>query len=313
MNGKINLSVVVPCYNEGTVMNELYRRVKKVCDKLNLNHYEIILVNDGSRDNTWKMIKDLSDQDPNIVGICLSRNFGHQYSLSAGLEFSRGERILILDADLQDPPELLPEMMKLMDEGADVVYGKRIQRKGESFLKRFTASFFYRIFFHITDVDIPRDTGDFRLMSKRVKDILLKMPEHHRFIRGMVSWIGFKQIPLDYIREKRYAGKTKYTWKKMITFALDAVTSFSISPLRVATYISFIFACFAIASIGYVVFSWILLDTFPGWASTVFIISVLGAIQLFVFGIIGEYVGRIYMESKKRPKYVVSEIVSQQK
>lgn len=312
MKNHRDLSVIIPCYNEEAVLDEMYRRITGVCQSLHPLSYEIILVNDGSKDKTLDIIRNLIQQDSHVVGINLSRNFGHQYALTAGLSICRGNRILIIDADLQDPPELLTEMMAEMDKGADVVYGKRTQREGESWFKRVTAAIFYRLLFRITEVPIPRDTGDFRLISKRINEILKSMPEQHRFIRGMVPWAGYKQVGVPYERDKRHGGQTKYTLKKMVTFSLDAITGFSISPLRIATYFSLGFAALAFASMAYVLYSHIFLDTVPGWASTSFIVSALGAAQLFSLGLVGEYVGRIFMESKKRPIFLIEEIITQQ-
>ena len=218
------LSVVVPCYDEAAVIRELHRRVTTVCRSLVGDSYELVLVNDGSRDKTWEILQMLAHCDDLVFAVDLSRNHGHQLALSAGLSLARGDRILVIDADLQDPPELLPHMMQLMDDGADVVYGQRVERDGETWFKKVSARTFYRLLLRMTDVPIPQDTGDFRLMSRRVVDALLAMPEYQRFIRGMVAWIGFRQVPLQYHRDKRFAGETKYSFGKMLTFALDAIT-----------------------------------------------------------------------------------------
>ena len=229
---KKNLSVVVPCYNEEDGIRELHQRVTAACQACVGNAYELVLVNDGSSDASWKLMCELSELDKNVVAVNLSRNHGHQLALSAGLQMCRGERVFIIDADLQDPPELLPKMMERMDDGCDVVFGQRIKSEGETAFKKASAFAFYRLLNRMVDIDIPRDTGDFRLMSRRALDILNSMPEHHRFIRGMVSWIGMRQEALPYERAARFAGETKYPLSKMIRFAIDAITGFSVRPLR---------------------------------------------------------------------------------
>ena len=242
----------------------------------------------------------------------LSRNFGHQLALSAGLALCRGRRVLILDADLQDPPELLPEMLRLMDAGADVVYGRRRKRAGDSASKRLTAALFYRLIGALTDVPIPRDTGDFRLMSRRALDALLAMPERHRFIRGMVSWIGFRQVALDYDRQARFAGTTKYPLRKMLRFALDAITAFSIKPLALASWVGIATGLFALGLLAYSFLSWLGWvggTVEPGWTSLMAAVAILGSVQLLVLGIIGEYLGRMYEQAKGRPLYIIEDVV----
>jgi dolichol-phosphate mannosyltransferase len=304
------LSVVVPCYNEKGAIKELYRRVTKVCRNLVDGNYELILVNDGSSDETWPILQQLADRDDRVVAIDLSRNHGHQLALSAGLSLARGERILVIDADLQDPPELLPQMMQLMDEGADVVYGQRLAREGETWFKRVSARVFYRLLLRLTDVPIPLDTGDFRLMSRRVLDTLLAMPECQRFIRGMVAWIGFRQVPLHYYRDKRFAGETKYPLHKMLTFAVDAITGFSILPLRISLYLASLFIGFAGLLMIYVLSSWLYLGAVPGWTSQFMGMLIFASVQLFSLAVIGEYLGRIYMQAKHRPLFIIREIVT---
>ena len=306
----MKLSIVVPCYNEEEVISELYQRVTNVCKSLK-KKYELILVNDGSADRTWQLIYELANSDPNVVGVTLTRNHGHQLALSAGLGIANGERIFIIDADLQDPPELLPEMMRLMDEGADVVYGKRTKRRGETWLKKSTATLFYRLLSFLTDIDIPVDTGDFRLISRRVLEVLNGMPEHHRFIRGMVSWTGFKHVALNYERDARFAGETKYPLKKMMRFAFDAITSFSIRPLKLASSLGILFAILGVIGLIYALASWIFGGTVPGWTSVIITSMILGSAQLLVLGIFGEYLGRLYIETKRRPLYIIDRIVSQ--
>jgi dolichol-phosphate mannosyltransferase len=303
------LSVVVPCYNEAEGLRELHRRVTLACRAEVESSYELVLVNDGSTDDSWKIIRELAEEDPNVVGVSLSRNHGHQLALTSGLSLCRGERVLILDADLQDPPELLGQMMDLMDKGADVVYGKRIRREEETWFKKFTAAVFYRALDRLVEFPIPVDTGDFRLMSRRAVDVLNAMPEQHRFIRGMVSWIGLTQVPLHYLRQGRYAGSTKYPLGKMVRFAVDAISSFSIVPLRLASYLGVLFGIGGLLTLAYVLYSWLTNQTVQGWTSVISIVLILGSAQLFLLGIFGEYLGRLYLESKRRPLFVIDQIV----
>jgi glycosyltransferase involved in cell wall biosynthesis len=304
------LSVVVPCYNEQAAIRELHRRVTLACRSVVGGDYELILVNDGSSDGTWAIVSMLAQCDDSVVAVDLSRNHGHQLALSAGLSLARGERILVIDADLQDPPELLPEMMRLMDDGADVVYGQRIERDGETWFKKVSARAFYRLLVRLTDVPIPPDTGDFRLIRRQVLDALLAMPEQQRFIRGMVAWIGFRQVAFEYRRDKRFAGQTKYSLYKMVAFAVDAITGFSIAPLRISLYIAFFFIGLATFLIIFVFLAWLYNGTVPGWTSTFLGMLIFGAVQLFCLGLIGEYLGRIYMQTKQRPLFIIREIVS---
>jgi polyisoprenyl-phosphate glycosyltransferase len=305
-----NLSVVVPCYNEEAVIRQLHRRVTQVCHSLVGNSYELIFVNDGSFDETWTILQDLACKDDRIVAVDLSRNHGHQLALSAGLSLARGERILVIDADLQDPPELLPQMMRLMDGGADVVYGKRVERDGETWFKKVSASAFYRLLLRLADVEIPPDTGDFRLMSRPVVQTLLAMPEQQRFIRGMVAWIGFRQVPLEYTRDRRLAGNTKYSLGKMLSFAIDAITGFSIIPLRLSLYIASLFLFVAVLIAIYVIASWLYLRTVQGWTSLFLVMLIFASVQLFCLAIIGEYLGRVFIQTKQRPLFIIREIVS---
>jgi glycosyltransferase involved in cell wall biosynthesis len=305
-----SLSVVIPCYNEEAVIPELYHRVTQACRCLVGDRYELVFVNDGSFDETWAMLQELAHNDDRIVAVDLSRIHGHQLALSAGLSLARGERILVIDADLQDPPELLAEMMRLMDDGADVVYGQRVERDGETWFKRVSASAFYRLLLRMTDVGIPPNTGDFRLMRRPVLEALLAMPEQQRFIRGMVAWIGFRQVPLEYRRDRRFAGETKYPLRKMLTFAIDAITGFSIAPLRISFYVACLFLLFALVTIIYVLISWLYLGPVPGWTSIFLTILILSSVQLFSLAVIGEYLGRVFMQTKRRPLFIVREIVS---
>ncbi len=303
------LSVVAPCYNEAGNVDTLVQRVSAACRDSVGDDYEILLVNDGSKDLTWAKISLLAEQDPHIVAVNLSRNHGHQLALSAGLAVCSGERILIIDADLQDPPELLGKMMALMNEGADVVYGQRTRRRGETWFKRTTASLFYRTLRYLVEIDIPLDTGDFRLVSRRALDILNRMPERYRFIRGMVSWIGLKQVALTYERDARFAGETNYPLRKMMHFAIDAITSFSIMPMRLASYIGLLTSCGSIFALGYILLTWFQGENVQGWTSMMTVVLVIGSAQLLCLGVFGEYLGRLYMESKHRPLYIISDIV----
>ncbi len=302
------LSIVVPCYNEEDNIEPLHRRASDAAAAVVAADYELVLVNDGSTDATWERIARLSDQDPHVVGVNLSRNHGHQLALSAGLSVCSGRRILILDADLQDPPELLPDMNRLMDEGADVVYGMRTERRGETWFKRATAKLFYRLLGHLVDVPIPFDAGDFRLMSRRALDVLNSMPEQHRFVRGMVSWIGFPQRSIAYARQPRHAGATKYPLTKMVRFAIDAITGFSVKPLRLSSYIGGVFALLGLALFVRTLYVWKIGGAIVGWTSLMSGVIILGSAQLFVLGIIGEYLGRLFIEAKGRPLFVIKEL-----
>jgi dolichol-phosphate mannosyltransferase len=304
------LSVVAPCYNEQETLAVLYERVSRACRSVVGEDYEIVLIDDGSADQTRSIIRKLSKTDPHVVGVLLSRNHGHQLALSAGLQVCRGQRILIIDADLQDPPELLGDMIEVMDrEKADVVYGQRRERRGETWFKRFSALLFYRLLNRLMDIKIPVDTGDFRLMSRRTLDELNRMPEQHRFIRGMVSWIGFRQVPLFYERQERFGGETKYPFARMLRFAIDAISGFSIIPLRVATYLGFICAFLGFIFMGYTIYSYLSGIAIQGWTTTMTVVLVLGSGQLMVLGVIGEYLGRLYLQSKNRPLFIIEEIV----
>ncbi len=302
------VSVVVPCRNESPNIEALHARVTTT---LRAHDYtgQLVLVDDGSIDDTWARISRLSAHDASVVAVKLSRNHGHQLALTAGLSVCTGDRVLILDADLQDPPELLPQMMARMDDGFDVVYGQRVARHGETAFKRASAHVFYRLMQRLVDEPIPVDTGDFRLMSRRAVDALNAMPERHRFVRGMVSWIGFAQAALPYERAPRAAGATKYPLRKMMHTGIDAVTSFSIVPLRAASYLGVLAAAMALLVTAYALWSWAMGRTVPGWTSLIIITLLLGGAQLCVLGVIGEYLGRLYVESKRRPLFIIEEIV----
>ncbi len=303
------LSIVVPCYNEEACLAELHGRLTAAARTAVGEDYEIVLVNDGSRDGSWEMMRSLSAADPRLVAINLSRNHGHQLALTAGLDLCSGGRILIIDADLQDPPELLSPMLAEMDrQRADVVYAVRRARAGETAFKRGTAKLFYRLLSRLAEIEIPRDTGDFRLMSRRALDALLSLPEQARFIRGMVAWVGFRQVPIAYDRAERHAGQSKYPLSKMVRFALDAVTGFSTAPLRMASHIGLWLVAASVLLVVYIAFGFFTGSAIQGWTSLMLVVVVLGAVQMFVLGMIGEYLGRLYMESKHRPLYIVAEI-----
>lgn len=301
------ISVVTPCYNEELVIDELHRRATAAVSAL-VHDYEIVLVDDGSTDRTWEMLQKLQGEDTHVKAIKLSRNFGHQLALTCGLDQARGQVVLIMDADLQDPPELLPEMLALWQRGYDVVYGKRQCRGSDPLLKRFFAFWFYRTFSRLAGFDMPRDTGDFRLMDRRAVDALQSLGEKHRFIRGMVSWIGYRQCPVYYDRPERYAGVTKYPFRKSLFLAIDAITSFSYAPLRLASYLGAGVSAFAFLYIGVVVWLKIIGINFPGYTSLMASILLLGGIQLLVLGVMGEYVGRIFEQGQQRPLYLVDKV-----
>ncbi len=303
------LSVVVPCYNEAACLDMLHTRISGAAKAAVGEDYEILFVNDGSRDGSWPIMQRLAAADPHLVAINLSRNHGHQLALTAGLDLCNGAQILIIDADLQDPPELLTEMRAAMiAQAADVVYAVRRKREGESIFKLATAAIFYRVLDRVTDTPIPLDTGDFRLMSRRALDAFLSLPEQARFIRGMVAWVGFKQIPFVYDRAERHAGETKYPLGKMIAFALDAVTGFSTAPLRFASHAGLWLTAVSMLLFVYIAIGFFTGTAVQGWTSTMLVVVALGAVQMFVLGMIGEYLGRLYVESKRRPLYLVADI-----
>lgn len=303
------LSIVVPCYNEAACLEALAERLHRGAAEVAGQDYEIILINDGSRDDSWPRMRALNAADPRLTAIDLSRNHGHQLALTAGLDLSRGAYILIVDADLQDPPELLGPMLEtLRREDADVVYGVRRSRNGETAFKRGTAKLFYRVLSRATETDIPLDTGDFRLMTRRALDVFLAMPEQARFVRGMVAWAGFRQVPIPYDRAERFAGSSKYPLAKMVRFAFDAVTGFSSAPLKFASYAGLLLSAASLLLLVYIGVGWASGSTIEGWTSLMLVVVVLGAIQMFVLGMIGEYLGRVYNEVKRRPLYVVAEI-----
>jgi polyisoprenyl-phosphate glycosyltransferase len=299
-----SLSVVAPCFNEQQVLPEFLRRMRAVCNGLECP-YEIVLVDDGSRDATWPMIVAAAALDPRVLGVRLRRNHGHQLALSAGVAACTGQLILLIDADLQDPPELLPAMIASMRaEAADVVYGRRRHRNGETLFKRATAAAFYRVIGWLSDVEIPWDAGDFRLINRRVADLLTAMPEHHRFLRGMVAWIGGRQVPMLYDRDARHAGNTKFSLGRMLRFASDAITGFSRRPLQVATATGVLAALFSLCFGIYSMIAWLLGETVPGWTSLMAALGFISGLQFFMLGILGEYLGRLYEESRGRPLFL---------
>jgi polyisoprenyl-phosphate glycosyltransferase len=306
----VTLSIVAPCYNEEAGLEEFHGRVSAVCRKVIGDSYEIVLINDGSRDGTWSKIRTLAHSDPRVLGVNLARNHGHQLALSAGLTVCRGDRVLAIDADLQDPPELLGEMMRMMDEGADVVYGQRTERAGETWFKSKTAHLFYRLLRRLVDIEIPIDTGDFRLMSRRALNILNAMPKRNRYIRGMVSWIGLRQVPIRYSRHSRFAGSTGYPFRKMILLAVDAITGFSVIPLRLAAFGGMALGVLGLVFVVWVIVDWATGNVVRGWTSVMSIVLIIGSVQLLVLGIFGEYLGRMFFEVKRRPLFVIDEVVT---
>lgn len=302
------ISIVVPCYNEQEVFAESYRRLNETMQGLDKSRYdyELIFVNDGSKDNTLSMIQAAVATDSKVKGINFARNFGHQIAITAGLDNCKGDAAVVIDADLQDPPAIIHEMIAKWEEGFDVIYGKRKERAGESAFKLITAKYFYRFINRMSDVDIPLDTGDFRLMDRKALDQFLQMRETYRFVRGMVAWIGFKQTFVEYDRDSRFAGTTKYPLKKMIRLASDAILSFSNTPLKVATIVGFITSVLAFFGILYSLYMRLFTDNFvEGWTLLMISVLLIGGIILLVLGIIGEYVGRIYGEIKQRPLYII--------
>jgi len=304
-------SVVVPAYNEEEVILETYKRLTAVMKGMG-EEYEIIFVNDGSRDRTAEIIAGFTIDDPSVRLINFTRNFGHMPAITAGMDNVRGKAVFIIDADLQDPPELFPEMAKRWKEGYHVAYGKRTKRKGESWFKKITARFFYRFIRRLTTIDMPQDTGEFRLIDRRVCDAVAKLPERHRYIRGLVSWVGFKQIAVEYVREERFAGETKYPFRKMVSFALDAITAFSYKPLKLATSLGFFLSLVSFIYLLVVLYQrFFTASAISGWASTIGAVLFSQGIVLMILGLMGEYIGRIYEEIKGRPTYLILEIVGQ--
>ena len=302
------LSIVIPCFNEEEVIGETIRRLQAFCAGVQDLEVELIFVDDGSRDRTRELLRDFAQVDPRVKLLGFARNFGHQIAVSAGIDAAGGDAVVLIDADLQDPPEVVHEMVAKWREGYDVVYGTRTERPGESAFKLATARGFYRLLNRLSDVPIPLDTGDFRLMSRRVVDTLKSMPERDRFVRGMVSWVGFRQTALPYRRALRFAGTSKYPLRKMLRFATDGILSFSIKPLQMSITMGLAAAALSMTGIAYALFLRIFTNVWvEGWTALMIAVLFIGGVQLICVGILGEYVGRIYNEVKRRPLYVVQE------
>lgn len=306
------LSIIVPMYNEEETVQECYNRISNICNSIENYDYEIIIVNDGSKDKTLDILEHFAQNDKNLKIISFSRNFGHQCAVTAGLKYVSGDAIVIIDSDMQDPPELIPEMLKLWEQGNEVIYGKRKKREGESKFKLLTASMFYKTLNALADVEIPKDTGDFRLVDRKVVDVINNLPEHNKFLRGLFSWTGFKQYAYEYERKERFAGKTKYPLKKMLKLATDGIIGFSSKPLKVlgslgltSILISFIILIYSLLSFA---FKWN--NITPGWTSIMVAITFFAGIQLLSLWMISEYIGRIYDETKGRPQYIVNKTIN---
>ncbi len=304
---KKELSIIIPIFNEESNIFMLHERLTKVMQRLDFP-YELLFVNDGSSDNSLAILKGLAATDSNVKYLDFSRNFGHQIAVSAGLEHCDGQKIVIIDADLQDPPELIFDLYQKMKEGYEVVYARRSSRKGESWLKRQTAAWFYRLLKRITSVEIPVDTGDFRIMDRKIVEIIKAMPERHKFLRGQIAWIGFRQSFVTYERDERNAGTTGYTYQKMLRFALDGITAFSDFPLKIVTWFGFLVSFITFLVILFAIYSrFILKDFVPGWTSLMISVLFIGGVQMIAIGIIGEYLSRMNTDIRKRPLYIVKE------
>lgn len=306
------ISIIIPAYNEEEVAQECYNRLEEVLNKLNNYENEIIFINDGSKDKTLEILTELANQNENVKIVSFSRNFGHQAAVTAGLKYVTGDAILIIDADLQDPPELLPEMLKLWEEGNEVIYGERKTREGESKFKLFTAKMFYNTLNALSDVEIPKNTGDFRLVDRKVVDTINSLPEHNKFLRGLFSWVGYRQYAFKYERKERFAGKTKYPLKKMLKLAADGIIGFSTKPLKIlgglgfiSIIISFIILIYSLLSFA---FEWNNLEA--GWTSIMVSITFFAGVQLLSIWVLSEYIGRIYDETKNRPQYIVDKTIN---
>lgn len=306
MSARPRLTIVVPVHNEASNLPELFSRLTAVLTAENLT-YEIIIVNDGSTDESLALLRKFHARDPRLKVINLARNFGHQVAISAGLDHARGEGIVLMDADLQDPPEVIPDFLRKWDEGYQVVYGTRRKRK-ENVFKRSAYAVFYRLLRQVSDIEIPLDTGDFSLIDARVADVMRTMPERARFVRGLRSWVGFRQIGIEYPRSSRHSGEPKYTFSKLMRLALDGLLSFSILPLRLAVYLGLSIAAVSFLAAFYYLWGRLMSDlAIPGFATTIIVVLFLGGVQLVTLGIVGEYLGRVYEEVKARPLYVVGE------
>ncbi len=307
------ISIIIPCYNEEAVIKQTYSRVKNVLNENSYKCYEIIFINDGSKDKTLEYLMEIAGNDINVKIISFSRNFGHQPAVSAGINSCGGDIAIIIDADLQDPPELFPDMIKLhIEEQANVVYGVRKERKGEGFFKILTAKVFYRTLNSLSEVNLPLDAGDFRLIDKKVIESFKSLKEKNKYIRGLISWIGYKQLPIQYVRDKRAAGETKYPLSKMLKFATSSLLYFTKKPLKLAMTLGFISIVVGLGLTIYVFFAKLtdLIKTVPGWASTIISVVFFGGVQLMTIGVLGEYIGSIFDEVKERPEYIIDKKIN---
>lgn len=306
------ISVVIPMYYEEEVANECYNRMKKNLNELSQYDYEIIFVNDGSKDKTLEILQDIAKQDKKVKIVSFSRNFGHQAAVTAGLKYITGDCGIIIDADMQDPPEVIKDMIKLWEEGNEVIYAKRKKREGETAFKLFTATMFYKVLNGLSEVEIPKDTGDFRLADRKVIDVINSLPEHNKFLRGLFSWVGFKQVPFEYERKERFAGETKYPLKKMLKLATDGIIGFSTKPLKIIGGIGFISVVISVLILIYAllncIFSWDVIA--KGWTSIMFSMTFLIGIQLISIWLVAEYISRIYDEAKGRPQYIIDKTIN---
>jgi polyisoprenyl-phosphate glycosyltransferase len=313
MTGKVRYSIVIPMYNEEAVIEETYRRLKKVMSSTG-ESYELLFVNDGSRDRSAEIIREYGFWDATVKLIDFSRNFGHQIAVTAGMDHSLGDAVILIDADLQDPPELILDMIDKWKNGIDVVYAKRVKRNGESLFKKWSASLFYKVLRASTEIQIPVDTGDFRLMDRRVVNEMKRLPENNRFVRGLVSWVGFKQEAIEYERDERLAGESKYPLRKMLKLCMDGITSFSYKPLKLAGYAGALLSATGFMYLMYVLYLALFTDsTSKGWPSLIGITLVFDGFILLMMGVMGEYIGRIYDESKSRPLYIIRDSYGMEK
>lgn len=306
------ISVVIPMYYEEEVAEECYKRTKNVLDNLKKYEYEIIFVNDGSKDETLEILEKIASKDNKVKVISFSRNFGHQAAVTCGLKYTTGDAVVIMDADMQDPPEVIEQMVALWEQGNEVIYAKRKIRKGETKFKLLSAKMFYKILNGLSDVEIPQDTGDFRLADRKVIDVINSLPEHNKFLRGLFSWVGFKQIPLEYERKERIAGKTKYPFRKMIKLSADGIMSFSTKPLKILGLLGMISVIISVCILVYSLISYAfhLNQLTPGWTSIMVTVTFLGGMQLLSIWIMSEYIGRIYDEAKDRPQYIIDKKIN---
>lgn len=306
------ISIVIPVYNEEKVLEISYNKIKNILENIEQYDYEIVYINDGSKDNTFSILEKISNENNRVRVISFSRNFGQEAALTAGLKYVTGDAVVIIDADLQDPPELIPEMLKLWEQGNEVIYGKRKRRKGESAFKLLSAKMFYKTLNALSDVEIPKDTGDFRLVDRKVVDVINSMPEHNKFLRGLFSWVGFKQYSYEYKRNERAAGKTKYPFKKMWKLATDGIVSFSTKPLKIVGGIGILTILLSICILIYSLISFALKlnNLTPGWTSIMVAITLFSGVQLLSIWIMSEYIARIYDETRKRPEYIIDKKIN---